>query len=186
MVRATICLQVIENFPPGTPLLIIAPAAAGYTEIAMASKNPAVVTCVLDPENGSWAHEAASTTPHVLLDGIDELDDPVTFLKDLRARAPEARMFALIANACNLIILERFYSEAVTIAAHPLVADQIPDLFEHAGWNVATVTEIMDDLIPANLPAPFPAQIGNIQFQIKDDEMRDRTRVAAFLVVADR
>lgn len=185
MVRASICLQVIENFPPGTPLLIIAPEANGYTEIAMASKNPALRTCLLDPDQGSWAHPAAATMPHILLDGIDELDDPTTFLNDLRARAPEARLFALIANACNLIVLERFYSQAVPIPAHPLVAGQLGSLFKAGGWDVATVNVIVDDLIPGNLAVPFPAEVGQIQFQIVDDDMRDRVRAAAFLVIAN-
>ncbi len=97
----------LANFPAGTPFLTAAPERAGFAAIA-----------ALDAQ-----------IPQLVIEGLDDLPDPGAFLRALHARAPQARLFALIANAAHLQTLGAFYGGAPPAAAHPLVFDEIVPLF---------------------------------------------------------
>jgi hypothetical protein len=148
---------VLANFPAGTAF---ADAAAGAAELDAAA-------------------------PHVLLEGLDAVDDAPAFLRALRERMPHARLFALIANAAHLPALGAFYAGAAAAGAHPLVREEIEPLFRAGGWQTTAITPIVDGTLPPPGAAPVEINAGAIIFQIAEPAMLERARNAAFFVVAD-
>ncbi len=136
-----------------------------------------------DAAGGAEALDA--TAPHVLLEGLDAIDDPRAFLAAVRERMPHARLFALVANAAHLAALGAFYAGVAPAAAHPLVRAEIEPLFLAAGWQTTAITPIVDGSLPPPEAAPLEINAGAIIFQIADAATLERTRDAAFFIVAD-
>jgi hypothetical protein len=176
---------ILATFPPGTPLLILAPEAADFGALVRARNDAAIEVRPLG-EVAATGDALHPSIPYVLLEGLDDLDDPVSFLAGLRHRAPQARVFALIANAAHLHALGAFYSGAPLAAGHPLVRDEIEPLFRAAGWQPLAIEALVDESIPPAHALPFAANAGGIVFQLAEPVMLERSRNAAFLVVADR
>jgi hypothetical protein len=176
---------VLGTFPTGTPLLVLAPEAAEFAPLVRARNDAAIDVRPL-AEVAASGDVLHSSIPYVLLEGLDDLDDPVSFLAGLRHRTPQARVFALIANAAHLHALGAFYSGAPLAGGHPLVRDDIEPLFRAAGWLPLAIEALIDESIPAAHALPFAANAGNIVFQMAEPVMLERSRNAAFLVVADR
>ena len=147
---------VLANFPAGTAFL-----------------NAAACNGALD-----------AAAPFVLLEGIDDLDDPIAVLSAVREQTINARLFALIANAAHLPALAAFYAGSRLATRHPLVRDELEPLFRAAGWQAASITPIVDAALPA--AAPVEINAGAIIFQIVEQAALERGRNAAFLVTADR
>jgi hypothetical protein len=148
---------VLANFPAGT---MFADAAAGIGAIDAAA-------------------------PHVLLEGLDAVDDPVGFLSALRVHVPRARLFALVANAAHLPALGAFFAGQAQSAGHPLVRAEIEPLFLAAGWQPTEITPIADGSLPPAQAVPVEINTGAIIFQIVDPAVLERARSAAFFIVAD-
>lgn len=125
------------------------------------------------------------TIPHVLLEGIDDLEDPILFLNRLRTRTPQARVFALVSNAAHLISLGSFYAGKRLAQGHPLVLEEIGPLFLAAGWQPLAITALLDESLPPAEALPVTVTAGEIGFQLVDPTVLMRGRSAAFLVVAD-
>jgi hypothetical protein len=139
-------------------------------------------TAFADATAGAQALDAAA--PHVLIEGLDAVDDALAFLCALRERMPRARLFALIANAAHLPALGAFYAGAAAAAGHPLVREEIEPLFRAGGWRTAAITPVVDGRLPPPEAAPVEINAGAIIFQIGAAEMLERARTAAFFVVA--
>jgi hypothetical protein len=176
---------ILSTFPPGTPLLVLAPEAAAFAPLVRARNDAAIDVRSL--------REVAATTgvlhpsaAYVLLEGLDDLDDPGSFLTALRDRVPQARVFALIANGAHLHALGAFFSGVPLATAHPLVFSEIEPLFRAAGWQPLAIEALVDESIPAAQALPFVAGMGAIEFHVAEPAMLERGRNAAFLVVADR
>lgn len=140
-------------------------------------------TVFANAAEGAGALDA--TAPHVLLEGLDDIDDPRAFLAAVRERMPHARLFALVANAAHLPALGAFYAGVAPAAAHPLVHAEIEPLFRSGGWQTTAITPIVDGALPPPEAAPVEINAGAIIFQIVDAAMLERARNAAFFVVAD-
>ena len=183
MIHPEIRRAVVANFPALARLVILAPPAAGYAAIVAARADVAVD--VRTPDNVRAGDDTPWPFANVLLEGIDDLEDPVTFFERLRERTPRARLFALIANAAHLPGLGRFYAGAPS-PARPLVREEIAPLFRAGGWEPASIASIVDASLPAPGSVPIEFDAGPIKFQIVDPEMLERGRCAAFFVTADR
>jgi hypothetical protein len=176
---------VLAAFPLGTPFLIVAPEQADYAAIARERGDGAADIRPLEAVAATDGMLHASV-PHVLLEGLDELDDPREFLDRLRARVPAARLFALVANAAHLPALSAFFAGGSPARGHPLVRDEIAPLLRAAGWEPLTIDPLADDSLPPAQAAPLIVRGSNIDFRIADAAALERGRCAAFFVVADR
>jgi hypothetical protein len=185
VIRAEMRQAVLSTFPPGTPLLVLAPDTAEFAAIVRA-RNDAAIDVRSLCEIAATGDVLHPSVPYVLLEGLDDLDDPHAFLAELRDRAPQARVFALIANGAHLHALGAFFSGVPLAAAHPLVLSDIEPLFRAAGWQPLAIENLIDESIPSSDALPFVAGLGDIEFHVTERAMLERGRNAAFLVVADR
>jgi hypothetical protein len=175
----------LANYPLGTPFLILAPDAAGYAEIVRERNDGAVeVRDLRAVADGSDVLHA--TIPHVFLEGLDDLPDPIAFLDRLRSRTPEARIFALISNAASFLSLGSFFVGKRLARWHPMLLEEVAPLFLAAHWKPLLIKSLLDDTLPAAETLPFTVKAGAIEFQVTDRVMLERGRTAGFLVVADR
>jgi hypothetical protein len=173
----------LASVPPGTPLLIVAPDAAGYAALAAERNDPAVA---VRPLRALAAGESldGGAIADVLLEGLDELDAPATALRLLRAQAPQARLHALVANAAHLAWLAAFYGGAPPPGGHPLVRSEIEPLLRAGGWGTPTITPIADGQLPPPGAVPVEIAAGRIRFQLTAAPLLERGRTAGYLVVA--
>jgi hypothetical protein len=179
LINAQIRRSVLATFPAGTPCLVLAPARAGFGPLLAERNDPAIELRVLGGEL------PPSAIPHVVLEGIDDLADPIGFLTGMRAAMPAARLFALVANASHLVALGAFFSEHALAAQHPLTAAEIEPLFNAAGWKPLAVKPLIDAALPAPGAAPCTVTVGAIGFQCYSAAVLERGGTAAFLVIAD-
>jgi hypothetical protein len=185
VIQAQLRRSTLANYPFGTPFLVLAPEEAGYAGIVR-ERNDAAVE-VRDLGTIADADDVLHPTiPHVLLEGLDDLADPVGFLDRLRSRAPEARIFALVSNAAHLLSLGSFYAGKRLAAGHPLVFEELAPLFIAAGWQPLAITALPDESLKLPQTFPFAVEAGEITFQLFEPVTVERGRNAAFLVVADR
>jgi hypothetical protein len=180
MIGPQIRRAALGNFPIGTPVLIVAGEAAGFAQL-LAERGDA---------NAAWTPLAAqppvSDAPHLLLEGIDDLSDPLAYLRAARTSMPEARIFSLISNAAHLAGLGAFYAGHPLAGGHPLSFAEVRPLFETAGWNVLAIQRLVDDAMPLPNSAPVVVTAGGIGFDCATPEALEHGRTAAFLVIADR
>jgi hypothetical protein len=170
----------LGNFPLGTPFLIVAAESSGFAQIVAERGDPTVAWTPLTTE------PPPSATPHVLLEGIDDLFDPVAYLRELRTAMPDARIFALISNAGHLTGLGAFFAGRPLAAGHPISHGEIGPLFADAGWNVLAIKPLPDDALPPADAAPVVVTVGGIGLQCFTADALERGRTAGFLVIADR
>jgi hypothetical protein len=184
MIRPEMRRAALATFPARTPLTVVAPARADFAALLRDRNDPAAALAEL--------HEVATagtaldpTTPHLVLEGLDDLDEPVAFLAGLRRRTPEARIFALVSNAAHVGSLAGFYAGLPIAQAHPLVPEEIAPLFSAAGWKVLAIKNLIDESIPPASSLPFAVIAGAIAFNLVEPAMHERCRNAGFLVIAD-
>lgn len=180
MIGAQLRRAVLGNFPPGTPFLVLAPDRSGFAGIVR-ERNEDIVTFRPLGEG-----PPASACPHLLLEGLDELADPIAFLQRVRDVMPDARIFALVANAAHLVALATFYAGDAIAAEHPLTGAEIAPLFAAAGWTTLAIKPLADDALPAADAAPVMITAGGIGMECVDAATLDRGRTAAYLAIADR
>jgi len=183
MIQPQMRRSALATFPIGTPLTVVAPQRAGFAALlaergdavpALCDLGDVVAGCALDP-----------ATPHLVIEGLDDLHAPHAFLSALRTRTPQARIFALLSNAAHFGSLARFFAGAPLAAGHPIVGTEIEPLFERGGWHVLAIKTLLDDTIPGPEKLPFAIEAGAITFNLVEPAMLDYCRVAAFLVIAD-
>jgi hypothetical protein len=174
----------LGQFPAGTPLLVVAPAGAGFTALLAERADPAVGLRALD-EVAAGDGPVDLAVPHVLLEGLEDLAEPEAFLAGLRARTPQARLFALVANAAHVRALGAFYLGRPLAAGHPLVRGELEPLFAGAGWQPLAIRPIRDAAVPAAAALPIVLTIGPIGFTVADPATLERAATAGFLVIAD-
>lgn len=180
MITAPLRRAVLGTFPAGTPFLVLAPETSGFAEIVRERAEDAVQFCPLAGE------PPASTFPHLMLEGLDAIADPVAFLQRVRAQMPDARIFALVANAAHLVALGTLYAGRAIAAAHPLTFGEIAPLFAAAGWNPIAIKPLYDDALPAAAAAPLMITVAGLGMECVDAATLERGRAAAYLVIADR
>jgi hypothetical protein len=172
MITSAIRRGLLANFPAGTPLAIVAPAGA-FDEL-VAQRNDAATS----------VHAAATlaglpaTAPHVIVEGLDAVDDPAALLAAIRAAAPQARLFALVANAAHLPALAAYFNGAAIAPVRPLVRADVERALDAAGWTPIALDPIAEDV-------PFITDVDGVSFALADDAMRERVRPAAWLAIAD-
>jgi NAD(P)-dependent dehydrogenase (short-subunit alcohol dehydrogenase family) len=171
----------LASVPAGTPLLVVAPDAAGYAALVAERGDPAVSVLPLELL-GAGADLGTAAPADVLLEGLDELAAPAAALQELRARAPHARLHVLVANAAHLPWLAAFFGGAPAPAGHPLVRGEIEALFRAGDWEPQAIDAIADAGLPATVPVEIAA--GAIRFQLADAAQLERGRTAGFLVIA--
>jgi hypothetical protein len=174
----------LAGVPAGTPLLIVAPERAGYAALAAERDDGAVVVrdlhALLAAENFP-----VDAVANVLLEGLDELAEPAAALRRLHERTPQARLYALVANAAHLVWLAAFYRGEAPPAGHPLVRSELDALFRAGGWEPQAVNAIVDAQLPPPAAVPVEIDAGAIRFQLTAAAMLERGRSAGFLIVAD-
>lgn len=171
MITNAIRRGLLANFPAGTPLAIVAPDDA--FDALVAERNDAATSL-----HALATADLPATVPHVIVEGLDAVDDPVALLAEVRAAAPQARLFALVANAAHLPAMAAYFNGGAIATVRPLVRGDIERALEAAGWKRIALDPIAEDV-------PFVTQIGGLSFTLDDAEMRERVRPAAFLAIAD-
>ncbi len=156
MITAAIRRGLLANFPPGTTV-----HALGGGEAIPAS------------------------AAHVIVEGLDAVDDPVALLAQIRAAAPQTRLFALVANAAYLPSLAAYLAGTAIAAVRPLTRADVERILAAAGWHQIALEEIADDAAFAVPELPAALQFGLVTFQIADGAMLERVRPAAFVAIAD-
>jgi hypothetical protein len=171
----------LANFPPGTPLIIVAPHGA-FDEIVAARNDAATVLHAFAPGAPAFGIAAG---PHVIVEGLDALDDPAALLAHVRAAAPQCRMFVLASNAAYLPALAAFFSGAAPALARPLVLADLEALLAQTGWSVLAIEPIAaaDTFPPPDVPGAIG--IGPLTFHLADAAMLARVTPGALLAVAD-
>jgi hypothetical protein len=175
----------IATFPPGTPLLVIAPGAAGYDGI-LGDRNDAAIAFQALEALAPGGSTLPAATPHVFIEGLDALDDPAALLRSIGANMPEARLFALVANAAHVGSLSAFFSGIPLARAHPLVLLEIEPLLASSGWRTLATRAVTDDVLPAPAARPPILALGSIGFEIGEPAHYELVRTAAYFVIADR
>jgi hypothetical protein len=175
---------VLASFPRGTPLLIAASETGEYLQLCAELADPAIVIAPLDLDD-TPRHPVLPEIPYVLLDGLDDIEEPAALLAALHGRTA-ARLFALVANAAHARGLATFIGGSAPARAHPFVLAELAPLFDAAGWPPLTINPIADPGI--TVPATFPGTIaaGTFSIRVDDAAMFERIRTAAYMVVADR
>jgi hypothetical protein len=172
MITGAIRRGLLANFPAGTPLAIVSPDGAFDTLVA--ERNDAATSL-----HGLGAlAELPAAAPHVIVEGLDAVDDPVALLAGVRAAAPHARLFALVANGAHLPALAAYFNGAPIAPVRPLVRADIERALDAAGWKQIALNPIAEDV-------PFVTQAGGLSFRLDDDDVRERSRPAALLAIAD-
>ena len=172
MITSAIRRRLLANFPAGTPLAIVAPP--GAFDQLVAERNDAA-TSLHQLERQA---DVPSGSPHVIVEGLDAVDDPAALLAGVRAAAPHARLFALCANAAHLPALAAYFHGARIATVRPLVRADVERALAAAGWRALALDPIDDDV-------PLSNETGGLTFTLADEAMRERVRPAAFLAVAD-
>jgi len=183
MITNALRSTVLAGFPHGTPLVVAAADSAAYAEVLSARADPAVL--LLSFDDVAAGDERLAAAQNVLLEGLDAAEDPVALLTSLRAGAPLARVFALVANAAHVRGLAAAFAGSFP-GGHPLVRAELEPLFIAAGWTPLAVTPIADPTIVLPHAPPFVFALGSITIGVDDGEIAERSTVAAYVVVADR
>lgn len=120
----------------------------------------------------------------VVLDGIDDLEDPPALLRTMAAALPAARIFALVRNAAYADMLRRLIAGAPLVRGHALVLSELAPLFAAGGWR----TESIDPVIGGRFPdATLPRDVSiskNVRLRVQDAATLERLQIAGYLVVA--
>jgi|SRR5579872_654261 len=182
MIDADLRRALLANFPPGTSLAVVAPPDKNYSDL-LAARGDAATLVALE---GAWpAPGALGRVEHVVLEGIDDTDDPAGLLAAIAAAAPSARLFLVVANAAHMRGLQAFFNGTPLARAHPLVEAEIEPLLKGAGWRALTIDPIPDESIPLGQPLPFELPSPTICFKINDGAVLERARIRAFIAIAD-
>lgn len=120
----------------------------------------------------------------VVIEGLDDLEDPDAFLRAVASALPAARAFALIANAAYAETLEAFIGGAGIARGHAFVVSELEPLFTTSGWTIASIDPVMGGS-PAAATYPIDVSVGLVKFRIADRAMLERIHVAGYLVVAE-
>jgi len=183
MIDADLRRAMLANFPPGASFAVVAAPDKGYAAL-LEGRGDGAPLVELDgplPEPGTLG-----AVEHVLLEGVDDVEDPAALLAAVRSAAPVARLFLLVSNAAYLRGLLSFFNGAPLARAHPLVEAEIAPLLGAGGWRPLAINPIADESIPGTQSLPFELVSPTICFKISDNEMLQRARVRAFIAVADR
>ena len=183
MIQPEIRRAFLARVPRGTPLLIVAPEAAQYATLAAERGDPAVTVRPLDALVAGTGLNAGAVAD-VVLEGLDELAAPVTALQQLRVQTPRARLHALVANAAHLTWLAAFYGGTQAPGGHPLVRSEIEPLLRAGGWEMQTLSAIVDGTLPSPDAVPVEILAGAIRFQLTDATVLERARTLGYLAVA--
>ncbi len=179
MIDDAIRAALLDQFPAGMPLVVVARDTAFYA--GRARDNPHVRVVTLGEDGVEVAAVAGAP---LIVDGLDLLDDPAAALRALRAAAPGARAFALIANAAHARALADFIDGSLRGSWHPLVKADLGPLFAASGWHVHEIASLPDvALLPPSLPVVLA--LGAVGVHVTTAEERDRIATAAYVVIAD-
>jgi hypothetical protein len=182
MIDADLRRALLANFPPGASLAVVAPPDKNYPDL-LAARGDGATLVTLD---GSWPEPGAlGPVEHVVLEGIDDTDDPVGLLAAVRAAAPAARLFLVVSNAAHMRGLQAFFNGTPLARAHPLVQSEIEPLLKAAGWRALTIDPVPDESIPLGQALPFELASPTICFKINDEAVLERARIRAFIAIAD-
>ncbi|MBV8423553.1 MAG: hypothetical protein JO349_00045 [Candidatus Eremiobacteraeota bacterium] len=182
MIDAELRRAVLGSFPPGTSLAVVAAAEKAYAPLLEARADSA--TSLVALTGGTIS--ALGSVQHVLLEGIDDVEEPAVLLREIHAGAPAARLFVLVANAAYLRALAAFFDGTPLAQGHPLVEAELEPLISAAGWRIVAINPVPDESIPGPESLPFELASPSICFKIADPAMLQRARIRAFIVVADR
>lgn len=183
MIDAELRRAVLANFPPGTSLGVVANPESGYPELLGARGDGAAFFAL-----GASLPAPGSLGPveHVLLEGIDDVADPVELLRAVKTAATGARLFVVVSNAAYGRGLLAFFNGAALAREHPLVQSEIEPMLSAAGWRALAINPIPDESIPAAQTLPFELTSPTMCIKITDAAMLERTRIRAFIAIADR
>jgi hypothetical protein len=122
----------------------------------------------------------------VVVEGPEDVEDPVALLRSVRERAPVARLFALVANAAHARTFAGFFAGTLPARAHPFVYDELDPLFRAAGWTPLAITPNIDPSLELPHEPPVSLELGTVTLRLDDAATAERCRTAAFIVAADR
>lgn len=166
-------------FPPDVAVAIYTTRPTFY--VAASRERAGLSVVALDAATATIPTTAA---PYVVVEGLDDVPDPSALLRALRAAAPQARLFALVANAAHAGGLGAFISGSALASWHPLTRDELEPLLATAGWNALTVEPILEPGSTPSGPFPFELTANGVTFAVTDAPMLERLRTQGFLAVA--
>ncbi|MGH7716232.1 MAG: hypothetical protein ACREML_09585 [Vulcanimicrobiaceae bacterium] len=183
MIDAELRQAVLANFPPGPSLAVVAHRESGYPDLLHARGDGAPF---LPLEASLPAPGSLGRVEHVLLEGVDDVADPIELLRAVKTAAGAARLFVVVSNAAYVRGLLAFFNGAALARAHPLVQSEIEPMLNAAGWRVLAINPIPDESIPAAQTLPFELTSATMCVTITDAAMLERARVRAYIAIADR
>jgi hypothetical protein len=182
VIDSTLRAAVLANFPPGASLVVAAPIATGFAALVAARSDGTRFTEL--PLGGFEGDADMPAMTNMLVEGLDALDDPGEFLRKLSQRAPDARLFALVANAAYVNGLSSLFTGASPSSGHPLVLAELEPLLARSGWRTLAINAIADESIPVGR-LPLDLSTSLFTLKVADGAMLERVRIRAFLVIAD-
>lgn len=175
----------LDLFPRGVPLLALAPAAQPeLVTHANARNTPGARAATFERDGRIDELAADHASDNVVLEGLDAVDDPAALLLAIRAAAPAARLFALVANAASLSGLAAFVAGVSLAPGHPLVRSELEPLFAAGAYTVVHVHDLENTLAEAER-INGGLRVGKLLAADLSPQDEQRLRTDAFLVVAD-
>lgn len=182
MVLSAVRRSLLAEFPRGLPLVILAPAETGFERIAAETGDDAIAVRTL-AASGVLDGRLPEHVEHCIVEGFDHVDDAAALARMLRASLPPScRLFALIANGANARALQAFFGGEGP-RAHPLVAAELPSLFEQNGWRVLALRAIPDPTVADALPVTIDGD--HLRFHVDTPERLATLRTLAFVAICD-
>jgi hypothetical protein len=121
----------------------------------------------------------------VVLEGIDDLEEPLEFLRTIAIVAPAIRILALVANAAFAPSLDAFISGGVLARGHAFVLGELAPLFEAARFQSVSIAPIMGGALGTDA-LPIDVSTGNVKIRVEAADVRERLQTAAYLVIAQQ
>ena len=162
---------------PGERLAIVTTRPDPYRLFVAARPNAALIDL-----GAALAAPLACAT--AIVEGIEDIDDPVAALRDIAAHAGAGtRIMVLAGNPLFAPALEAFVGGGALARCHAFVEAELIPLLAAAGLPGASVTPIRGGAL-ANTALPLDVTLGTFKLRIDTPEAMDRLQIAAYLVTA--
>jgi len=129
----------------------------------------------------------AASVPHgcatVVVEGIDDVEDPLALLRAIAPVGSAVRVIALVANAAFAPALDAFIAGGLLAGGHAYVESELTPLFEAAGLRMESITPVFGG-VPGSPALPTDLSTGRVKFRVDTADVLARLHVAAYIAIA--
>jgi len=169
----------LDGIPDDVTITVLAAGTDFYALAARRRPGLTVLALAADPAGIPSISDAS-----VIVDGLDRIADPAAVLRNVRRATSRTRVFALVSNGAYGADLLNFLAGDRSSLAHPMVADEVEELFAASGWQPVDRVPLIDRSI-AHGPIPYAVSNRGVGFVVATAEIGERTSTAGYVIVAD-